>query len=82
MENGVAATIRYFAQTFPGLKESSILTWRSTYKTEIQKRRRCGEDTITISELPEKKKGCPLLLGEAVVQQVKAYLTSFVKMEQ
>ena len=77
LENGVAATIRYFAQTFPGLKESSIQTWRDTYKSEIKKRRRCGEDIVTISELREKKKGRPLLLGEELDQQVKAYLTSF-----
>ena len=76
MDNGVAATIRYFAQTFPGLKESSIRTWRDTYRSEIKKRRRCGEDIVTISELPEKKKGRPLL-GEELDQQVKAYLTSF-----
>ena len=31
---------------------------------ELKKRDRYAEDYITISELPEKKRGCPLLLGE------------------
>ncbi len=41
-EHGVAATVRYFGKRFPGLKESSVRTWRNAYTLEIKKRRREG----------------------------------------
>ena len=44
-------------------------------KSELKKRVRYAEDDITISELPEKKRGRLLLLGEELERQVKAYLT-------
>ncbi len=75
-ENGIAATIRHYAKMFPDLKESSVRTWRNSYRLEIKKRVRCGEDNLTVSELPTKKRGRPLLLGEELEEQVRAYLTS------
>ena len=38
MEHGVASTVRYCTKKFPGLKESSVGTWRNTYKLELKKR--------------------------------------------
>ncbi len=77
-ENGIANTIRHYAKMFPNLdlKESSVRTWRNSYRLEIKKRVRCGEDNLTVSELPTKKRGRPLLLGEELEEQVRAYLTS------
>ncbi len=43
---------------------------------EACKRVRCGEDNLTVSELPTKKKGRLLLLGKELEEQVRAYLTS------
>ena len=36
-----------------------------------------SEGHISISDLPQKKRGRPLLLGEELDKQVQAYLTSF-----
>ena len=45
---------------------------------ELRKRVRDGSDgDINITELPQKKKGRPLLIGEKLDKQVQAYLTSF-----
>ena len=52
--------------------------WRNAYRLELRKRvRDLSEGDINITELPQKKKGRPLLLGEKVDKQVQAYLTSF-----
>ena len=75
-EHGVAATIRFYAKKFPNLKESSVRTWKSAYTLEIKKRRREGHDDLSVKTLPEKKKGRPLLLGDELEMQVRAYLTT------
>lgn len=36
-----------------------------------------GVNSISVTEHPQKKRGCPLLLGEKLDKQVQAYLTSF-----
>ena len=47
-EHGVAATVRYFEKKYPGLKESSVRTWKKTYTSEIAKRRREGSQDFTV----------------------------------
>ena len=76
-EHGVVATIRYFSKIFPdrSLKESSVRTWKKKYLQEIARRRREGEHLL-VKELPEKKTGRPLMLGEELDKQVRAYLVS------
>ena len=61
-EHGVAATIRFYAKRLE-LKESSVRTWRNVYTRELQKKRREGGD-VTVTELAEKKRGRPYLLGD------------------
>ena len=78
MEHGVASTVRYYANKFPGLKASSVRMLRNTYKSKLKKRVRYTEDDITISEFPEKKRGRLLLLGEELERQVKTYLVNMV----
>lgn len=75
-EHGVAATVRYFDKTFPGLKESSVRTWRKSYRIEVRKRRREGSVNLSVESLPEKKRGHPLILGEELEMQVRAFLTT------
>ena len=76
-EHGVAATIRFYIKKLPDceLKESSVRTRRNAYTRELQARRRsCGDTTVT--ELVEKKRGRPCLIGEKLDKQVRDYLTT------
>ena len=75
-EHGVAATIHFYANKFPNLKESSVHTWKSAYTLEIKKRRREGHNDLSVKTLHEKKRGRPLLLGDELDMQVRAYLTT------
>lgn len=72
----MTATIRYFSKLFSGrlLKESSVRTWKKKYLQEIARRRE-GKNS-PVKQLPEKKTGRPLLLGEELHKQVWAYLAS------
>uniref|UniRef100_A0A1X7SP85 HTH CENPB-type domain-containing protein n=1 Tax=Amphimedon queenslandica TaxID=400682 RepID=A0A1X7SP85_AMPQE len=72
-EEGIASTIRNLAKKYPNLKESTIQTWKSIYLAEL-KRRRTTKESLTISELPEKKKGRPLLIGSQLEFEVRRYL--------
>ena len=72
-ENGLAASLRHFVSCFPYLKESSIRTWRNLYQTELSRKRKVKDDS-DILELPQKKKGRPLLLGDKLDDQVKSYV--------
>ena len=72
-ENGIAASLRHFASRFPDLKESSVRTWRNLYQTELSRKRKVKDDS-DILELPQKKKGRPLLLGDKLDDQVKSYV--------
>ena len=72
-EHGVAATVRHYVKKYPELKESSVRTWRNVYTSEVRKKRGREGD---ITELPEKKRGRPYLLGEELDKQVRTYLIS------
>ena len=73
VENGVTALLRHFSKSgeFRELKESTVRGWMNAYKKEIKK---ASADGNTIIELPEKKRGRPLLLGEDLEEQVKVFL--------
>ena len=75
-EHGIVNAIHRFKKDFPDdlLKESTIRGWKKTYLLELQSRRKAGKD-LAVKELPNKKAGRPLMLGEALDGQVKAYLT-------
>ena len=79
-EHGVVAAVRYYIKQFPNLKENTVRDWRNAYRIELKKRVRegsaGGNAMINISELPMKKKGRPLLLGEELDKQVQSYLTN------
>jgi hypothetical protein len=76
-EYGVTASLRYFSKAFTGrsLKESTVRTWKMKYLQEIAARRRSGGD-MNVKELVNKKLGRPLMLGEDLDKQVRAYLTA------
>ena len=64
-EHGVAATVRRYQKLFPmrSVKESSVRTWRNKYLEELQTRNKEGREMV-VKELPNKKRGRPLMLGD------------------
>ena len=71
--HGVAAALRHYNKKFPELKESTVRTWQNVYVAELQQKRKIQDDTF-IKELPEKKRGCPLLLDDELEKQIKTYI--------
>ena len=77
-EHGVVAAVQHYIKDFPNLKENTVRDWRNAYRLELKKRvRERSQDVVKITELPQRKRGRPLLLGEGLDKQVQAYLTSF-----
>ena len=82
VEHGVTATIRYYAKCFPdlALKETTVRRLKNVYFSELKKgsfeASHSGKsgDSEVVQELPPKKKGRPLLLGEELDRQVRDYL--------
>ena len=79
-EHGIVNAIRHFVPDFPegSLKESTVRGWKKAYLSEIQSRRRAGKD-LSVTELPTKKLGHPLLLGETLEKKLRAYLIDLGK---
>ena len=75
-EHGVTATVRHFCTNgkYPNLKESSVRTWRNAYTAELEQKRKMRDDNMDVKELPEKKRGRPLALGDELDAQVKQYV--------
>ena len=72
-ENGVTASLKYFKKTreFTDLKEPTVRGWVKAYRLELS----ClGAAVASIPEIPEKKRGRPLLLGEDLESQVKQFI--------
>ena len=69
-EHGVAASIQYYTKDFPDLKETTVRDWKKAYRVELKKSvREMSTGDFNINELPEKKRGRPLLLGEELDKQ-------------
>ena len=80
-EHGVTATIRYYAKRFPdlSLEETTVRRIKNVYLSELKKgsfeASHSGESGDSeVQQLPPKKKGRPLLLGEELDRQVRDYL--------
>ena len=58
------------------LKESTVRSWRDSYQAELKKCKydQRGLDKVAVKEIPSKKRGHPMLLGEELDRQVQAYL--------
>ena len=74
-EYGVTNTVRYYEKNFPDLplKETSVRRFKDSYRESVKKRTRYDTQD-KLEELPTKKMGRPLLLGEEIDRQVKEYL--------
>ena len=79
-EHGFVNAIRHFVPDFPegALKENTVRGWKKAYLSEIQSQRRAGKD-LSVTELPTKKLGHPLLLGETLEKKLRAYLIDLGK---
>ena len=57
------------------LKESTVSTWMTKYKSELSVRVKLGLD-LTIKKLERKRRGHPYLLGEEMDKQLLGYVKS------
>ena len=72
-ENGVTATLHYYSKSFPNvaLKETTVRRFKDNYLLHIND----FTGPANLQELPYKKRGRPLLIGEELDKQVKQYIT-------
>ena len=74
------ATLRYYATCFPylALKETTVRRIKNVYLSELKngsfETSHSSELGGVVQQLPPKKKGRPLLLGEELDKQVRDYL--------
>ena len=67
--------MRFFEKDFEDrpLKESTVRTWAKEYTKELALRRTTSSE-MQVDELPSKKRGRQLLLGEALDKQLQVNL--------
>ena len=69
------ATMKYFAKKYPGefgsLKETTVRRFKNLYEAELRFSDSKAED---LKELPLKKTGRPLMLGDELDKQVRQYV--------
>ena len=70
-------TLRYYARHFPTipLKETSVRQFKSQYQSLLSKKKpgECSQDD-EVCELPSKKMGRPLLIGDEADKQLQEYV--------
>ena len=74
--HGNLAAVRHFPKKMGvEVKESSVRTWKTKYRQELERKKRSGEKSdLRVQKLPVKKRGKPLLLGEKLDDEVKCYI--------
>ena len=73
-EHGNKAAMEHFTcQLGLDVKKSSVSTWKMKYLAEVKHRVKIGESAV-VKRLPIKKRGRPLLIGEKLDEEVKAYI--------
>ena len=74
-ENGVHAAARHFSMELgKNINPSTIRGFKRAYLQEMNRKRRADEDDLTVTSLPAKKRGRPLLLGEELDRKIQLYL--------
>ena len=58
---------------FPNLKETSLRGWKDAYCKELHMQQG-KRGPISICELPEKRRGHPLMLGEQLEKEVQSFI--------
>jgi len=94
IENGNCQAARKFSTTDKIIEESSVRGWAKTYKTEVERKRKAGEEVSAIPLLPVAKRGeevsaipllpvakrgRPLLLGDTFDSEVSHTFDVFIK---
>ena len=75
VENGNSSAARKFSKTLDkDLNESTVRSWVTQYKKELSRKRQLGETVPAVQVLPPAKRGRPLLIGDQLDSQVKAYI--------
>ena len=74
--HGNQAAIRHFSKVLGvEIKGSSVQTWKGKYLAEVSHKRKAGDmNDLTVTCLPVKKRGRPLLLGEKLDTGVQSYI--------
>ena len=74
-ENGIHAAAKHFSlELGRNINPSTIRGFKKAYLQELNRKRRAEEDDLTVTSLPTKKRGRPLLLGEELEWKVQLYL--------
>jgi len=73
-EYGTTTAMQYYKRNYPDLKltEPTVQRLKNKYEDELKKR--LLEERGSLEELPMKKRGRPLMIGEELDGQVKHYL--------
>ena len=73
---GINSTIKYYKKINPEkpLPSSSVFDLKLKYQEELSKQKRCQEENLEVTELPSKKKGRLLLLGDLLDGRVQRYI--------
>ena len=85
IDHGITDTVRHYASLYPERSEipiSSVATWKARYLKELKIRVRESQgehqgeskQDAVITELPNKKRGCPMLLGKDLDNYVMTYI--------
>ena len=75
MQGNVSAARRFSKELGIVVKESSVRVWKGKYLAEIARKQETDETgDISVTKLPSKKRGRPLLLGEKLDTEVKCYI--------
>ncbi len=75
--SGVRAAVKRFSKEFgKDLKENTVRDWVKAYKKEIGRKRSSTDigGDLEMTELPSKKRGRPLLLGEKIDREVQTII--------
>ena len=76
-EIGTNAAMRYYAKNYPDLelKETSVRRFKNNYQAQLKSSTKEVSENFIIQELVPKKRGCPLLIGEELDEQVREYIS-------
>lgn len=71
-ENGNAATVKHFKASH-NIGESTVRSFKIKYLQEIEKNRKSGNASSSVTKIGTKKRGRPLTLGE-LDKEVQQYI--------
>ena len=75
MYGNIAAQRRFSRKLGTDIKESTIRTWKIKYQAAVSlKKGSSGDQDVSVTSLPTKKRGRPLMLGEKLDEEVQYYI--------